>query len=152
MRLMLRQAKKDDDLRQLAAMVVGGIEPKDWCGEVAALFDFIKKTVRYLRDVTYCETLATPWQTIEQGFGDCDDQALALASLLESVGYDTRFTAMSFWPNPQPSHIMAEVLLGSDWVSGPVVSLDTTEDRPMGWRPPDVWRQLIIYNGDGPGD
>lgn len=152
MRLILREAKKNDTLRQLAARVTSSVDDKDWLGEIGALFDFVQKNIRYQRDVTYHETLSTPLEVLLQGFGDCDDQALLLATLLESIGHDTRFTAMGFDQRGHYSHIIAEALLGENWARDPVITLDTTEDRPMGWRPPKVWRQMIIYNGDGAGD
>ena len=55
----------------------------------------MQDNVQYVRDVRGVETLATPIKTLETMQGDCDDQAVLLASLLESIGHPTRFVAMA---------------------------------------------------------
>lgn len=76
------------------------------------------------------ETLATPKATLEVRAGDCDDMAVLLATLLESVGKPTRFVALAFDGGPF-SHVITETHLGSGWIP-----LDPTVARAtVGWRP-----------------
>ena len=80
-----------------------------------------------MRDVNGVETLQTPLVTMEIKQGDCDDQSVLLASLLESIGHPTRFVAIKqnfFGPYV---HVYTETRIGPKWYP-----LETTEKmRPF---------------------
>ncbi len=66
--------------------------------QAAALFEYVKQRVSYVYDpITMqggqkkdVDFLAAPADTLQIGGGDCDDQALLMASLLSAVGLENR--------------------------------------------------------------
>lgn len=66
--------------------------------QAAALFEYVKSRVNYVYDPISMQAgqkkdvdfLATPVDTLQIGGGDCDDQALLMASLLSAVGLENR--------------------------------------------------------------
>ena len=143
----VKAAEGSDFIRNVARELVANERPKSKLDEIGALFEYIQNAVRYLADPVGIEQVDTARQVLLRGAGDCDDKSVALASLLQSIGHRTRFTAMGFKAGSL-SHVVVDVLLGSDWTTDPILMLDATEDRPMGWRPPGAVRLLIIYNDD----
>lgn len=131
---IVREYRRNPTIRQLAVEVrqAARVPAKDWLGEVRALHRFVRSYITYVRDVRNVETLQTPLRTLENRAGDCDDQSMLLASLLEALGHPTRFVAMGFGGPQQYSHVLAETLVGTRWVPA-----ETTLDRPVGWSPPN---------------
>jgi transglutaminase-like putative cysteine protease len=142
MAALVREYKMDPGMRELAIGLAADVPPKDTPAEINAIFEYVRDQIRYIGDVSDIETLHIPPLIVEQAAGDCDDKSLLLCTLLESIGYKTRFRAVSM---PQDeglySHVLADVRIGTVWVA-----LETTEDVPMGWTPPDVVRELPMYN------
>lgn len=66
--------------------------------QAAALFEYVKARVNYISDPITMHAgskkegdfLASPVDTLQIGGGDCDDQALLMASLLSAVGVENR--------------------------------------------------------------
>ena len=83
-------------------------------------------------------------QTMEFGQGDCDDQSVLVASLLESIGHPTRFIAIGFGP-ANYQHVFAETKVGNKWLP-----VETTEDWPLGFIPEHIQhriqRKKTVYN------
>lgn len=153
MRELTREGKKNPLVRQTAVVLTQGLEQKDHIGEIKALFNFVKNRIRYVRDIRGVETLHTPEVLLKLKQGDCDDKSILLASLLESLGFQTRFIAVGFQPpvknmfgNLQAqgySHVFPEVYLKGKWIP-----LETTEPVELGWSPKNTQSALIVYNGD----
>ncbi len=131
--------KKNSYIIQKANDLIKYLPPKAWFQQVQALWSFVKNDIRYTRDVHNVETVYYPEQTLQQGYGDCDDKAVLLASLLLSVGHPTRFVAVGFQPDNY-SHVYPETLIGKTWLP-----LETTEPVNIGWSPPGIVSKLIIY-------
>ena len=137
MRRLVRAAKKTFPVRQTALSLVQNIGQKNWHREVAEIWRFVNNNIRYVRDVNGVETLQTPEKTMEFGQGDCDDQSVLVASLLESIGHPTRFIAIGFGPASY-QHVFAETKVGNKWLP-----VETTEDWPLGFIPENI-RQRIV--------
>ncbi len=144
MRRLVRDAKKTLLVRQTALSIVQNIPPKNWHREVAAIWAFVNQRIRYVRDINGVETLQTPEKTMEFGQGDCDDQSVLIASLLESIGHPTRFIALGFGP-ANYQHVFAETKIGNKWMP-----VETTEDWPLGYIPEHVRQRIVrrkvVYN------
>lgn len=140
MRLMVRHFRRDPQIIALAAELTAQLDDKDYAGEVEALHAFVRDSIRYLNDVNEVETVRTPLLTLEHGAGDCDDQAVLLASLLEATGKPTRFVAAGFMGGDL-EHVWTEAKVGDSWYA-----LETTEPVPMGWRPPGITTRLVVRN------
>lgn len=140
MRQFVRSFKKRPEIRDYAAQRISHVAQKDFAGEANALHEWVRDHVRYMRDINGVETVQTPEATIRLGYGDCDDKATLLATLLEATGHPTRFVAVGRTPG-RFQHVYVETLIGKKWVA-----LDTTEPRPMGWRPDKIVETMRVHN------
>lgn len=142
MRRLLIDAKRNDPrIRTIASDIVRNVPGKNWRGEICAIYDWVKEQIRYQLDPFEQELVQTPYQTMVRGYGDCDDQALLTASLLDSLGHPTRFKAVGFAPGVL-SHVYTETECGGEWLA-----LDTTEPHYVGWEPPGISEKpLVIFN------
>ena len=137
MRRLVQRYKKKLPLRQLALSIVRNNAPKDYRGEIHSLWRFVKQNIRYVKDIKGIETIQTPDKTLEFGQGDCDDQSVLLATLLEAVGHHTRFVALGFSPLPRYDHVLVATKMGNQWVP-----LETTEPWPFGTIPNQIFRRI----------
>lgn len=138
MRDLTRQARTRLPVLDLARSLVRHLPDKDWPGEVAALHAFVRDKIRYIKDVNGIETIATPEKTLEYGQGDCDDQSVLLASLLESIGHPARFVAIGSHSPFSYNHVFTETKIGPRWVP-----VETTEPVDMGWRPERILISMV---------
>jgi transglutaminase-like putative cysteine protease len=138
---MIRDGAKDFYVRQRAIQIfqIYRVPAKDRFGEVSSLFDWVRRNVRYTRDIFRVELLHTPRRMLELRAGDCDDMTILLGSMLLSTGHPVRLVLVGFRPNRPHlySHIYPEVLVRDRWLP-----LDATMPRPIGWAPPALWRRI----------
>jgi len=115
------------------------VASKDRFGEIRALFEWVRRNIRYTRDIFQVETLHTARRMLELRAGDCDDMTILLGAMLVATGHPVRLVLAGFRRNRPHSysHIYLEVRLGSEWIA-----LDPTMDRPLGWSPPTVWKRV----------
>lgn len=141
MRQFVREYKKSLPVRELALSLVRQVPGhKNWVGQIKALHRYVQNRIQYVRDIRGVETIATPLVTIQTGQGDCDDQAVLLASLLESIGHPTRFVAIkqnSFGPFV---HVYTETKIGPRWIP-----LETTENMRPG-TPMRFASRMVVNN------
>lgn len=120
--------------------LTGHLASKDFTGEARALFEYVRDGIRYALDTHGVETVQTPDATLEIGSGDCDDKATLLAAMLEAMGHPTRFVALGPLPGKYV-HVFVQTLIADRWVS-----LDATENVPMGWAPRAAGAVMIANN------
>lgn len=137
---LVKRFRKDSGIRYLAVGLVHDVTPKDFRGEVEAVFQFVQNNIRYTQDINEVETIQWPEHTLETASGDCDDMSTLLATLLESIGHPCRFCAVSFEVPGEYDHVLVQTKIGNVWVP-----LDPTEPNPMGWQPPDILDYLIQF-------
>lgn len=145
---LIRDGAKDFYVRQKAIRIFRecGVPAKDRLGEIASLFRWVQRNVRYTRDIFQVETLHTARRMIELCAGDCDDMTILLGSLLESTGHPVRLCLAGFRPEfPHAySHIYPEVGFRDRWIA-----IDATMPHPMGWAPPAIWKRVCEISKDG---
>ncbi len=124
-------AKTTPRIREQALAIVGAVPGKDFRAEMDRIFVFVRDNIRYTRDVVNVETVQTPAKTLDYKQGDCDDQVVLLAALLESVGIEARFKAVGFSPG-HFQHVYLEARDNGEWIA-----LDPTEQVAVGWAPPN---------------
>lgn len=149
MRLLVLDGKTQPVIRHAAISILHSarVPPMDFLGEMRALWHWVLTHIRYTRDINNVETIHFADQILRQRAGDCDDTSILLASLLETVGFETFLCAVAFAPRD-----FAHVLVGvGNYESGDWVALDATEPKPFGWFPPDVFESMIIYNRECEG-
>jgi transglutaminase-like putative cysteine protease len=142
MSAFVRAGKRVPLIRSLALSIARPIPGKLWVEEIQAVFHYVQQNIRYAQDITDTETLATPTATLEIGQGDCDDMCVLLCSLLEAIGYHTRFVACGFEPDMY-EHVFTQVQLPNKakWIA-----LDPSESVPMGWQPPGIVACMVKDN------
>jgi transglutaminase-like putative cysteine protease len=145
---MIRDGAKDFRVRQKAIEIfrIAGVKAKDRYGEIRALFEWVRRNVRYTRDIFRVETLHTARRMLELRAGDCDDMTILLGAMLMSTGHPVRLVLAGFRKSKPHcySHIYLEVNLGGNWIA-----LDPTMDRPLGWAPPALWKRVCDIEREG---
>lgn len=151
MQRLTHEGKKSPLVRQVAVYLVQDLAQKDHLGEIRAVHSFVRDRIRYVRDIRGVETLHAADKILTDKQGDCDDKSILIASLLESLGYKTRFVAVGFHPPVKNiagklkardySHVLAEVFVYGNWIP-----LETTEPVDAGWFPDRVESALVVYN------
>ena len=138
---LVREGSRDFYVRQKAIAIFRacGVRPKDRLGEVSALFEWVRRNVRYTRDIWQVETLHTARRLLELRAGDCDDMTILLGAMLMSTGHPVRLVLAGYHPaKPHGySHIYPEVNVRGRWIA-----LDSTLPHPMGWQPRALWRRV----------
>lgn len=139
---IVRQYKTDPNLVEFSAHLLKlcGVRPKDWSGEVRCLHNWVRDNIRYVRDVRDCETLRTPPEILRIQSGDCDDKSILLATMLEAVGYKTKFAAIGV-RGEFYSHVLPFVILGRSKIPlETILDADPRTGLPVepGWFPPDA--------------
>lgn len=142
MRQLVRRYKKSLPIRQLAFAIIDNVRGhKNFSAQVRAIHRWVQSNIQYVKDIRGVETLATPTKTLEFGKGDCDDQSVLLASLLESIGHPTRFVAIKLKTFGPYVHVFTETKIGPRWYP-----LETTELWPAGMGPPKYAARLVRNN------
>jgi len=136
----VKQYRKNPDIRRFAENIIRDVPAKDSVSEVRAVFKWVRDNIRYTQDIRDVETLKTPDAVIFSGMGDCDDMSTLVSTLLEAVGYTTRFCAVGVNEPGLYEHVYAQVKLGTRWIS-----LDCTEQYPMGWEAPNQTALMIRH-------
>jgi hypothetical protein len=145
---LIRSGAKDFYVRQKAIEIFRAyrVPAKDRWGEVCALFDWVRRNVRYTRDIFRVELLHSARRMLELCAGDCDDMTILLGALLISTGHPVRLALVGFRPTKPHaySHIYPEVNVRGRWCA-----LDATMPRPIGWAPPALWKRICEINPEG---
>jgi transglutaminase superfamily protein len=105
--------------RQAMAIVhAAGVQPFDFVGEIRAIFDWVRRNVRFFKDIDGVETLRTAREVLTIRGGDCDDITVLLSSLLLTIGHGVRLVTISSDADAPGvfSHIYCEVEIGGQWV------------------------------------
>lgn len=132
MRQLVRLGRVDPAIRKAAISITFLCPQKSEYREVNALFEYVQKAIRYTQDILDVETLSTPFKTLLQQVGDCDDQSTLLAALCETIGYPTRFVVAGYQDASSVEHVYVQVFVNDEWID-----CDPTEFHPMGWAPPE---------------
>lgn len=113
-----REARAHPHINTLALQIARYVRSYDRVGEAKAVQTWVQRMIRYRRDVRTVETLRHPLITLELRAGDCDDQAVLVASLLESIGHTMRFKVYGGDENAF-EHVLAQTYLpsarGDNW-------------------------------------
>ncbi len=82
---------RDPRVATLAIQILrrAGVQPRDYPRQAAALLRWVQEEIYYANEPG--ERLQDPTYTIRVGYGDCDDMALLLGALCESIRLPWRF-------------------------------------------------------------
>lgn len=121
MRALIDEGRKDPVVHELAARILrrARVAAFDWTGEVRAIYEAVRRNVRFTRDIRGRETLHAAREIIRLQIGDCDDFTILLCSLLETVGGKTRIVTVSSDARDPGvfTHVFPEVKVGDRWIA-----------------------------------
>jgi hypothetical protein len=139
---LIRAGAKDFYVRQksIDILLEKQIKPKDYLGEIKALFEWVQQHIRYTKDTFQVEVLHSARRMLELRAGDCDDMTILLGAMLEAIGHPVRLVIIGSDPLRQDlfTHIYLEVFHKGRWIP-----LDATMPHPMGWGP-RAWVRKVI--------
>lgn len=118
---------------------------KAWLLEVVTIFNYVRKNVRYTRDLANRDSYFSPARVLLQyKAGDCDDYTMLLGALLYSVGYDNQVVRIvQTGNNTNYNHVY--LLVEVPPTSGKWISLDGSQNKPAGWEVP---KRMVIKSKD----
>lgn len=135
---MVRDAVRDpsQSIRESALQILRGVN--SFAEQARAIQVWVQQNIEYRRDPPDVELVQTPQVTMQLCAGDCDDQSVLTAALLQSTGHPTQFVAVGLDGNPL-SHVLTQTLIGQSWVC-----VETIQPRPLGWSPRGVTSYYIV--------
>jgi hypothetical protein len=139
---LIRAGAKDFYVRQKAIDILfaKAVKPKDYLGEIKALFEWVQQNIRYTKDPFRVEVLHSARRMLELRAGDCDDMTIVLGSMLEAIGHPVRLVITG--PDPLRPQLFSHIYLET-YHNGRWIPLDATMPYPMGWEPRTVVKQVI---------
>jgi transglutaminase-like putative cysteine protease len=78
---------------------------------------------------------------IELGAGDCDDMAILLGAMLQSIGHPVRLVLTG--PDPLRPQLLTHVYLEVNQ-KGHWIPLDATMPHPPGWAPRALVKKVMV--------
>ncbi|WP_457642643.1 transglutaminase-like domain-containing protein [Persephonella sp.] len=122
---IVNQHKTKPFYRQLATQIINSFpcQHKNYDCYVFAIAKWVRENIKYIKDITGYETLQTPDNTLKIGGGDCDDHAILVATLLQSIGIKATFKIVGEKGRYKHIYVIATTPKGKKWV------IDTTEEH-----------------------
>jgi hypothetical protein len=119
------------------------VPERDWKKEVETVYEFVRKNVRYTRDVWSIDTFQSPLATLKYHAGDCDDIAILIMALLLIIGIRGKWIVVrtkmkkgnKFIDAPDFNHIYVGAIIN---VNGKdvIIPLDASLPAKPGWEVP----------------
>ncbi len=147
---LIRAGARDFCVRQTAITIFRAydVRSKDRLGEVWALFDWVRRNIRYTRDIFQVELLHSARRMLQLRAGDCDDMTILLGAMLLSTGHPVR-VVLAGYRRDRPhvyTHVYPQAKVRGRWIS-----LDATMPYPMGWAPPAPWKRTCDIGKEARG-
>ena len=138
-------------VRKRAVEIVhaAGVCPKDYPGELRALFDYCSRKLRYTRDPATAELVHSSGRLLgeidQRGYtaGDCDDQTVMLGSLAASIGLPVAIRIVGARPGAF-SHVHLRVRAGPLWVPA---DLTAWPRHGLGYEPRAPAERVFLLDG-----
>lgn len=128
---LIEKSTQDPQMRKIALQATARCPERDQECEAKAVYDYVKKHVRYTGDigpirhsdgsVEGVDLYQSARRTLEMGGGDCDDQAIVIATLLALNGHIAKLRVVRQKRDPDWSHIYTGSV-----IAGKFYALDTT--------------------------
>lgn len=158
---MIQKGKTDKRVIKLTRQIVNQrcgdtwcVPEKDWKAEAVAVFTTLRsRYYRYCRDTYGVDLFVHPRRTLEFGGGDCDDGAILLGAMLQSIGFKIWLRVIRTHDSDDWNHIyvIAEIPAKGGAAgregrsSGSKMALDLSVNQPPGWEAP---RELVAARRD----
>lgn len=148
MHKLVLAAKTDPQFRKLALFLTRDGDPeRDWKNYYAELenaFNRLRQLYTYRRDPYQVEWVQSPWHTLKDGVGDCDDASVLVAAVMGATGAKYRFVTFKASPTRDDwSHVLTEIYVSDKgWVAADLSVLRELGFRPMGY-PEKNWPEPV---------
>lgn len=86
---------RDPEMRRIGLAVTEVCNARDDRCELMAIYDFVKRNIRYTGDVKDKDTFQSGYRTMQMAGGDCDDHAILCSVLAMVNGFTTKFRITS---------------------------------------------------------
>jgi len=144
MKAIIRASGTNLYVRKWAERIVKSVPDRNELREIEAIFDFVRRSLRYTKDPRGTEFVQKPdilLTQIEYGDtpgADCDDYTVLALSLLRSIGYQTLIRIAGYTQNGPFSHVYGMVQTRSGvWIPFDAVR----KDKALGHEAPGRrWR------------
>lgn len=95
----------------IAILQAAKVPQFDFEGERRALYEWLRRSIRFVRDIEGKETLRSPRETLTVGAGDCDCNTILTLALLKTIGQRVRIITIAAHPEAPDifSHVFGEV-------------------------------------------
>lgn len=131
-------SRKKPLIRVLTMKIIKGTG-RDKRKQAEKIYDYIVKKIAYVSDIIEVETLQTPEVTLILGAGDCDDHALIVATMLESIGIPSKYVLASYRDDKQYQHVYCQID-----ISGKKYILDTAYGKGFNIERPGYTRRQAV--------
>ena len=106
---LTRKAQFDQPLRGFAEKLVVKIFPHDYLSEYAAILNWTRTNIRYVRDPRMVEQVKSARAIYETRTGDCDCLSVFAGSLAGMLGARVRYVAGAFKRGPTGDPVLSHV-------------------------------------------
>jgi hypothetical protein len=136
----------DAQLRQFVLEhFISQCAPGDYLGAVTKLFEFSRDAIRFADDPEDVERIADAWSTIADGWGDCGDKSILLASMLGVIGIPSQFIVQEWEGDVIAENGFDHVHIEAFMPDGSTLQLDPTPRSAMlGWEAPSAARMRFV--------
>src|SRR5271156_1627418 len=137
---------KDQTVNRQAIEIVRGVRQFDRAGEARAVYDWVRRNIRFTSDIAGKETLRSPREILHVRAGDCDDFVILICALLGTIGHKMRITTVASHPADPTifTHVYPEDKVGPRWVA-----LDAARRRPAIGKTPSYYSRKRHWYPDG---
>lgn len=142
MRQLVRTYRATHYVRDLARRILAESRcpARDKTCHALAIARWVQDRIAYVNEGD--ETFQTPPRTVDLGYGDCDDHAILVATLIESIGISAEIVAMTLGSGTF-KHVFARAVIPPPALGGVAagdgkplrIPLDTTLPAPLGTNP-----------------
>jgi transglutaminase-like putative cysteine protease len=143
---LIDEGVKDPAINRQAIAIVRGVRQFDRLGEARAVYEWVRRNIRFTSDIAGKETLRGPRETLTVRAGDCDDYVILICALLGTIGHKMRIVTVASHP-ADPSvftHVYPE-----DNIAGRYLALDAARRRPALGKTPRYHTRKYAWYADG---
>ena len=113
---LIESGSHDWQVRQLATAITAPVPSKNPTAEIAAIYNWVRKNIRYRYDPLDLEMLQSATRTVKERAGDCDCLTILIGSLCRSIGHNVLIRAVGS-SKTAPEHVSAVVFDRQRWIN-----------------------------------
>ena len=141
---LVEEGSQDPFIRELTINILKayGTREKDAMDEISAIFDWVKRNIKYVKDVICRDSYHTAARIVKMQVADCDDFTILLNSMLGSIGYQTGARIITVDPAKGFHHIYSIIRIPQ----GRWVALDASDKiHTVGTEPRWVKKRDFVF-------